>query len=163
MAKHHPFTMPNSADREKYPQDPLKWRAYAYDLVLNGYEIFGGSIRIHRRDIQNQVFDLQGLKEKEIQNRFGHMLEAFDYGAPPHGGIAGGLDRIVAILQNEPNIREVIPFPKTGDNRDLMMAAPNVVGKKALKEANIEISQAAKEQAKEKGEELEGFDTVMAE
>ena len=163
VAKHHPFTMPNLADREKYPNDPLKWRAYAYDLVLNGYEIFGGSIMIHRRDIQNQVFDLLGLKEKEIQNRFGHMLEAFDYGAPPHGGIAGGLDRIVAILQNEPNIREVIPFPKTGDNRDLMMAAPNVVGKKALKEANIEISQAAKEQAKEKGEELEGFDTVMAE
>lgn len=141
VAVHHPFTMPNQEDMEKYPDQPLKWRAYAYDLALNGYEIWGGSIRIHRRDIQTKVFDLLGVSEKEIQRRFGHMLEAFEYGAPPHGGIAAGLDRIVAILQNEPNIREVIVFPKTGDNRDLMMEAPNLVGQKALNETHIKLAE----------------------
>lgn len=155
VANHHPFTMPNEADMKKYPKDPLKWRAYAYDLILNGNEIFGGSIRIHQRDIQNRVFEILGLKEKEIKSRFGHILEAFEYGAPPHGGIAAGLDRIIAILQNEPNIREVIVFPKTGDNRDLMMDAPNFVSKKALKEAHIQL---------ENGIEVEkGFDTAIAE
>ncbi len=139
VAVHHPFTMPNFKDMKKYPKEPLKWRAYAYDLALNGSEIWGGSIRIHRRDIQKKVFDILGLSEEEIQRRFGHMLEAFEYGAPPHGGIAAGLDRIVCILQNEPNIREIMAFPKTGDNRDLTMDAPNVISQEALKEANIKI------------------------
>ncbi|MFA6322428.1 MAG: aspartate--tRNA ligase [Candidatus Buchananbacteria bacterium] len=162
VASHHPFTMPNLEDMQKYPDEPRKWRAYGYDLVLNGFEVAGGSIRIHRRDIQQKVFELLGLGEDEIKNRFGHMLEAFEFGAPPHGGIAPGIDRIMAILQNEPNIREVIVFPKTGDSRDLMMDAPNVVSAKALKEANIRISDEAIAQAKARGEELEGFDTAMA-
>ena len=139
VAVHHPFTMPNPKDIKKYPNDPLKWRAYSYDLVLNGYEIFGGSIRIHQRQIQKRVFAILGLTEEETSRRFGHMLNAFEFGAPPHGGIAGGLDRIVAILQNEPNIREVIPFSKTGDNRDLMMEAPSLINEEQLKEAHIEI------------------------
>lgn len=154
VASHHPFTMPNLEDMEKMPDEPKKWRAYGYDLVLNGFEIAGGSIRIHRRDIQKKVFELLGLGEEETQNRFGHMLEAFEYGAPPHGGIAPGIDRIMAILQAEPNIREVIVFPKTGDSRDLMMDAPNSVSKKALKDANIRLAEGIEVQ--------EGFDTAMA-
>jgi len=153
VAIHHPFTMPNREDMEKYPSEPLKWRAYGYDLALNGSEIWGGSIRIHRADIQKRVFDILGLTEDETQRRFGHMLEAFSYGAPPHGGIAAGLDRIVSILQNEPNIREVIVFPKTGDNRDLMMDAPNIIGKKTLVEAHIKLA--------EDVEITEGSDTSM--
>ena len=140
VAVHHPFTMPNLEDMAKSPDEPLKWRAYGYDLALNGSEIWGGSIRIHRRDIQQKVFEILGVKQEEIERRFGHMLEAFSYGAPPHGGIAAGLDRIVSILQDEPNILEVIVFPKTGDNRDLMMAAPNIIGKKTMKEAHIELA-----------------------
>ncbi|MFA5022447.1 MAG: aspartate--tRNA ligase [Patescibacteria group bacterium] len=154
VASHHPFTMPNLEDMEKMPDEPRKWRAYGYDLVLNGFEIAGGSIRIHRADIQQKVFELLGVGQKEIASRFGHMLEAFEYGAPPHGGIAPGIDRIMAILQNEPNIREVIVFPKTGDSRDLMMDAPNFVSKKALKEANIRLAEGIKAE--------EGFDTAMA-
>ncbi|HLC89348.1 MAG TPA: amino acid--tRNA ligase-related protein, partial [Patescibacteria group bacterium] len=141
VAVHHPFTMPNPKDIKKYPNDPLKWRAYSYDLVLNGYEIFGGSIRIHQRQIQKRVFAILGLTEEETSRRFGHMLNAFEFGAPPHGGIAGGLDRIVAILQNEPNIREVIPFSKTGDNRDLMMEAPSIISEQQLNEAHIKIKE----------------------
>jgi aspartyl-tRNA synthetase len=159
VAVHHPFTMPQKEDMEKYPDEPAKWRAYAYDVVLNGFEIGGGSIRIHLRDVQKKIFELLGVNEAEIKNRFGHMLEAFEYGAPPHGGIAWGLDRIMAILQIEPNIREVIVFPKTGDSRDLMMDAPNVVSKKSLKEANIEIAKEVIAAAKEKGENLECSDT----
>jgi len=154
VASHHPFTMPNSEDMKKYPDEPRKWRAYGYDLVLNGQEIAGGSIRIHRREVQQKVFELLGVGEKEIQARFGHMLEAFEYGAPPHGGIAPGIDRIMAILQNEPNIREVIVFPKTGDSRDLMMGAPSFVSKKALKDANINLAKGV--------EAEEGFDTATA-
>ncbi|MEK7653214.1 MAG: aspartate--tRNA ligase [Patescibacteria group bacterium] len=154
VANHHPFTMPQKEDMEKYPDEPERWRAYAYDLALNGNEIWGGSIRIHRQDIQKKIFKLLGLKEEEIQNRFGHILEAFEFGAPPHGGIAAGMDRIMSILQNESNIREVIVFPKTGDSRDLMVDAPNVVSKKTLKEAHIQL---------EKGIQTEeGFDTEMA-
>ncbi len=140
VAVHHPFTMPNNEDMAKYPDAPEKWRAYAFDLSLNGSEIWGGSIRIHRRDIQQKVFEILGIKEEEISRRFGHMLKAFEFGAPPHGGIAAGLDRIISILQNEPNIREVIVFPKTGDNRDLMMDAPNIIGKKSLVEAHIKLA-----------------------
>lgn len=162
VAVHHPFTMPNTEDMKAMPTEPLKWRAYGYDLALNGHEIWGGSIRIHDAKIQEQVFSILGVSEQEIANRFGHMLEAFSYGAPPHGGIAAGLDRIVAILQNEPNIREVIPFPKTGDNRDLMMSAPNIVSPKALKEANIQIAEEAIAEAKDKGESLVGFGTDLA-
>ncbi len=139
QAVHHPFTSPLPEDADLLESEPLKARANAYDLVLNGYEIFGGSIRIHKRDLQNRVFELLGLDAQTIQERFGHMLEAFEFGAPPHGGIASGLDRIVMILANEPNIREVIPFPKTGDARDLLMGAPSEIEEKRLQEAHIQV------------------------
>lgn len=162
VASHHPFTMPNREDMEKYPDEPKKWRAYGYDLVLNGNEIAGGSIRIHLRDIQQKVFELLGVGQNEIETRFGHMLEAFEFGAPPHGGIAPGVDRILAILHNEPNIREVIVFPKTGDSRDLMMDAPNYTSLKALREANIRLPEKLVEDAKEKGINLYGEQTQTA-
>lgn len=139
QAVHHPFTSPLPEDVHLLESDPLSARANAYDLVLNGYEIFGGSIRIHTRELQNRIFELLGLDAETIQARFGHMLEAFEFGAPPHGGIASGLDRVVMILANEPNIREVIPFPKTGDARDLLMGAPSEIEEKRLDEAHIDI------------------------
>ena len=108
-----------------------------YDIVLNGYEAGGGSIRNHKPEALRKVLEIMGMDEAQIEKRFGHMLEAFEYGAPPHGGIAPGIDRIVMILANEPNIREVIPFPKTGDGRDVMLGAPSQMDEKRLKEANI--------------------------
>jgi aspartyl-tRNA synthetase len=147
VASHHPFTMPNPDDMAKHPKEPQKWRALGYDLVLNGFEIAGGSIRIG---------------EEEIKSRFGHMLEAFEYGAPPHGGIAPGVDRIMAILQNEPNIREVIVFPKTGDSRDLMMDAPNFTSLKALREANVRLSDRVIKDAEAKGVSPYGEQTQTA-
>lgn len=139
QAVHHPFTSPHPEDVGMLDTEPTKARANAYDLVMNGYEVWGGSIRIHARDLQQKVFQLLGLKDEQIQARFGHLLEAFEYGAPPHGGIAAGFDRIVMILANEPNIREVIAFPKTGDARDLLMGAPSDIEQKRLDEAHIAI------------------------
>ncbi len=139
VSAHHPFTAPQDADVELLDEKPADVKAKAYDIVLNGYEIGGGSVRIHKRDLQNKIFEILGLKEKEIAARFGHLLEAFEYGAPPHGGIAWGLDRLIAILQNEPNIREVIAFPKTGDARDVMMGAPSELPESQLKEVHIQI------------------------
>lgn len=110
-----------------------------YDIALNGFEIGGGSIRNHRPEALERVFEIMGYPAEEIKEKFGHMLEAFSYGAPPHGGIAWGLDRLVSILQNEPNIREVIAFPKTGDGRDLMMDAPSEIYDKQLKELHIKV------------------------
>ncbi|MBI2448027.1 aspartate--tRNA ligase [Candidatus Microgenomates bacterium] len=138
VSSHHPFTAPKEEDMDLLDSSPEKVKAQAYDLALNGFEIAGGSVRIHKKDLQNKIFQILGIGDKEISLRFGHMLEAFEYGAPPHGGIAGGLDRLMAILQNEPNIREVMAFPKTGDARDPMMGAPSEVDKKALKEVHIE-------------------------
>jgi len=162
VASHHPFTMPNPEDMEKYPDEPKKWRALGYDLVLNGFEIAGGSIRIHRREVQQKVFELLGVGEREIKARFGHMLEAFEFGAPPHGGIAPGIDRLLAILQAEPNIREVIVFPKTGDGRDLLMSAPNYTSLKALREANIRIAESVAAKAEKDGLDLYGEQTQTA-
>ncbi len=119
--------------------DPLKVRAWTYDLVLNGYELSSGSIRIHQRDLQNKIFQMLGLPDELIQARFGHMLEAFEFGAPPHGGMAPGIDRIVMLLAGEPNIREVIAYPKTGDARDPLMGAPSEIEEKRLIEAHIQI------------------------
>ncbi|MBF8281076.1 MAG: aspartyl-tRNA synthetase, aspartyl-tRNA synthetase, partial [Candidatus Magasanikbacteria bacterium] len=110
--------------------------ATQYDIVLNGYEAGGGGIRNNTPEALRSVFEIMGMSAAEIDGQFGHMFEAFKYGTPPHGGIAPGIDRLVMILANEPNIREVIAFPKTGDARDPMMNAPSVVSAKALKEVN---------------------------
>ncbi len=142
-AAHHPFTMPKvkNADelKEQFKKDPESIRAFQYDIALNGWEVFGGSIRIHDPELLSAVFKVLGHDKKDIEAKFGHMLEAFKYGVPPHGGIASGLDRLVAVLQNEPNIREVIAFPKTGDGRDLMMDSPSEVDKKQLDELGLEL------------------------
>ncbi len=138
-AMHHPFTRPNNEDLNLLDKNPVKARAAAYDIVLNGFEIGGGSLRIFERELQKKVFELLGLSEEEIQARFGHILEAFTFGPPPHGGIALGLDRIIAILQGEENIREVMAFPKTGDARDLMMNAPSPLPEQALKDVHIKL------------------------
>ncbi len=137
QAAHHPFTRPHPEDEHLLESDPLKVRAWSYDIVLNGYEICSGSIRIHERELQNKIFRILGLSQEEINAKFGHMLEAFEYGAPPHGGFAPGLDRLIMILADEPNIREVMAFPKTGDAKDLMMGAPSEVHPKQMKQAHI--------------------------
>lgn len=139
VSTHHPFTAPKKDDLDKLETAPEKVKAQAYDLVLNGYEVAGGSIRISDQKLQHKVFKILGLTDKEIESKFGHMLEAFQYGVPPHGGIAAGLDRLVAEIANEDNIREVIAFPKTGDGRDLMMSAPSQIDKKQLEELGIKI------------------------
>ncbi|MCF7835862.1 MAG: aspartate--tRNA ligase [Candidatus Marinimicrobia bacterium] len=140
---HNPFSsaMPEWEDGLAQKKDIEKIIASQYDIVLNGFEIGGGSIRNHKTELLKKVLEIIGLKEKEIQENFGHMLEAFEFGAPPHGGIAFGMDRIMAILQNEPNIREVIAFPKTGDGRDLMVEAPSKINKEQLKELGISIEE----------------------
>jgi aspartyl-tRNA synthetase len=141
QAAHHPFCSVKPEDKEKFMSgtDLMSIHANAYDLVLNGYELSSGSIRIHDSAEQKQVFNLLGISEEEQQSKFGHMLEAFKYGAPPHGGFAPGVDRIVMLLQNEPNIREVIAYPKTGEGRDPMMGAPSAVSEKQLREAHIRL------------------------
>ena len=138
-AAHHPFTMPKLEDLPKFDTDPGAIISDAYDMVCNGYELASGSIRIHRRDIQMKIFQLLGLKDDDIQAKFGHILEAFEYGAPPHGGIAPGIDRLVMLLADEPNIREVIAFPKNQNARDLMADAPSPASDKQLKELHIRV------------------------
>jgi aspartyl-tRNA synthetase len=142
-AVHHPFTRPQVKDKEefleKFNEDPSQILAYQYDLVLNGYEVGGGSLRTTDADLLFEVFKVMGNKPEEIESKFKQILEAFRYGVPPHGGIASGLDRVLAILENEPNIREVIAFPKTGDGYDPLMDSPSEVNDEQLKELKIQI------------------------
>jgi aspartyl-tRNA synthetase len=137
MAAHHPFTSPHEEDMDKLESDPAMVRARAYDVVLNGTELGSGSIRIHRQDIQSRIFKALGMTEEEAKSRFGFFLEALEYGTPPHGGIALGLDRIVMILAGAESLREVIPFPKTAAAKDLMMEAPTPVADSQLRELGI--------------------------
>jgi aspartyl-tRNA synthetase len=138
-AAHHPFTSPHDEDMDKLESDPAMVRALAYDVVLNGTELGSGSIRIHRQDVQSRIFHALGMTDEEARARFGFFLEALEYGTPPHGGIALGLDRIVMILAGADSLREVIPFPKTAAAKDLMMEAPTPVAEGQLRELGIGV------------------------
>ena len=138
-AAHHPFTSPHDEDMDKLETDPAMVRALAYDVVLNGTELGSGSIRIHRQDVQSRIFHALGMTEEEARSRFGFFLEALEYGTPPHGGIALGLDRIVMILAGADSLREVIPFPKTAAAKDLMMEAPTPVPEGQLRDLGIAV------------------------
>lgn len=139
-AVHHPFTGPKPEFEKSFSQDPATALAYAYDLVLNGNEIAGGSIRIHRRDIQRDVFKVIGLSNEEAQSKFGFLLEAFNYGPPPHGGIAFGLDRLCALLAGAESIREVIAFPKTASGGDPLTGAPTPITDAQRKESGVDAT-----------------------
>ncbi|OGF64437.1 hypothetical protein A2661_02755 [Candidatus Giovannonibacteria bacterium RIFCSPHIGHO2_01_FULL_45_24] len=139
-AVHHPFTKIRNPEHEIRKENAGRLMAYQYDFVLNGCEIGGGSIREHNPEILEKVFEIMGNKKEDIRRQFGHLLESFEYGVPPHGGIASGVDRLVMILEQEPSIREVIAFPKTGDGRDLMMDSPSEISKKQLRELHIKTA-----------------------
>lgn len=139
-AMHHPFTSPKPEDFHLIGTEPGKVRANAYDLAINGVEIGGGSIRIHDRDLQSQMFDLLGFTKEEAQNQFGFLMNAFEYGAPPHGGLAFGLDRLVATMGGSDTIRDYIAFPKNNRGRDVMIDAPSLLSGEQLKELNIALS-----------------------
>ena len=134
---HHPFCRPHPDDLDKFETDPMSVRALAYDLVLNGWELGSGSIRIHESDLQRRVFNALGITDEEADKKFGFFLRPFEYGAPPHGGFAFGIDRLVAILAGEENIREVIAFPKTQSGTDLMTGAPTPPAAKQLTDLGI--------------------------
>jgi len=140
VSSHHPFTKPSDRDLAKIKEKPLEVKSDSYDLVLNGFEIGGGSIRIYDGGLQKTIFSILGLSDNEIRSRFGHLIKAFSFSPPPHGGIALGLDRVVAILQNEPNIREVIAFPKLGSSKDPLTGAPTELPESTLKELNIKTT-----------------------
>ena len=140
LAAHHPFTMPHPDDLDRLVDDPMAVRSQAYDLVLNGWELGSGSIRIHREDIQRRVFDALGISAQEADARFGFLLGAFRYGAPPHGGFAVGVDRLVAILAGEENIREVIAFPKTQSGTDPMTGAPKELAESQIRELGLRLA-----------------------
>ena len=141
VAAHHPFTSPVPVDLERLESDPASVRARAYDLVLNGNEIAGGSIRIHRSDVQSRVFRALGLSDEDVRAKFGFLLEAFRYGPPPHGGVAAGLDRLAMLLCGADSLRDVIAFPKTQKGTDLMTDAPSNVSARQLDELHIAVKE----------------------
>jgi aspartyl-tRNA synthetase len=136
-AMHHPFTSPKPEDMHLIQTDPGKVRANAYDLAMNGVELGGGSIRIHDRELQSRMFDLLGFTKEEAQSQFGFLMSAFEYGAPPHGGLAFGLDRLVATMGGSESIRDYIAFPKNNSGRDTMIDAPSPLNEAQLKELGI--------------------------
>lgn len=140
-AMHHPFTMPMEEDLQYIDTDPGRVRAKAYDIVLNGTEIGGGSVRIHQDDIQEKMFEVLGFTKERAHQQFGFLLDAFKYGVPPHAGLAYGLDRLVMIMAGADTIRDVIAFPKVKDASDLMSGAPSQVDPKQLEELGIEVSE----------------------
>jgi aspartyl-tRNA synthetase len=152
-AVHHPFTGPKPEFESTFDSDPANALAYAYDIVLNGNEIGGGSIRIHRRDIQERVFKTIGLSKEEAESKFGFLLEAFNYGPPPHGGIALGLDRVAALLAGAESIREVIAFPKTASGGDPLTGAPTPITPAQRKESGVD---AIPEDSKDSRQSKEG-------
>jgi aspartyl-tRNA synthetase len=141
QAEHNPFSNMHPEDEPLLEKEPRKVRARQYDVICNGYEIGGGSIRINQADLQRRVFRLLGLSDEQIQEQFGHMLEAFEYGAPPHGGIALGLDRLVMLLADEESIRDVIAFPKTQSAQDLLMQAPSSVSPEQLRDLHLRVQE----------------------
>ena len=138
-AKHHPFTSPNPEDLELLKTNPGDVRANAYDLVINGVEIGGGSIRIHNKDLQAQMFDLLGFTKEEAQKQFGFLMNAFEFGAPPHGGLAFGFDRLCSLFGGSDSIRDFIAFPKNNSGRDVMIDSPSEISDEQLKELNIRM------------------------
>ena len=139
-AMHHPFTAPKEDDIKKLSSNPLQVKANAYDLVLNGSEIGGGSIRIHNKELQNQIFSFLGFTEKEASEQFGFLMNAFEYGAPPHGGIAFGLDRLCAVINGDESIRDYIAFPKNNSGKDVMIESPSRIDKNILEDLNLGVS-----------------------
>jgi aspartyl-tRNA synthetase len=142
---HHPFTSPYLEDLEFIESDPGRVRSHAYDLVCNGWELFSGSIRIHQREVQEKMFAVLGISPDEAKRKFGHMLEAFEYGAPPHAGIGAGIDRLLAVLTNQPDIREVIAFPKTKSASEPLTGAPTTVSEQQLRELHIAVTEVAED------------------
>jgi aspartyl-tRNA synthetase len=136
---HHPFTSPWPEDLGLIDQRPLDVRARAYDSVVNGVELASGSIRIHDPMLQERVFEILGMDKETIRSRFGHLLEAFEYGVPPHGGIAPGIDRLMMVLTGSENIRDVVAFPKTQSHQDLMLGAPSPIDPAQLQELHIQV------------------------
>ena len=138
---HHPFTSPKSEDLKLIDENPIQVRANAYDLAINGVEVGGGSIRIHNRDVQEKMFALLGFSKEEAKEQFGFLMDAFEYGAPPHGGIAFGFDRLCTLFGGRENIREFIAFPKNNQGRDVMIDAPSKIDIQQTKELGISLEE----------------------